>query len=113
VLLPNEQEKITMEISSLIMFRNEIVAYCRVSISTVNRWESQGILPPRISSPHCKGRWLRSDIEQFMLSRVTPIPTITVTNPAKKQRQEEKAYRERQLKAEKALDQHRISRKQR
>jgi len=40
----------------------------------------------------------------------TPIPAPTVINPAKKQRQDEKAYRERQEAARQTLERHRVNR---
>ena len=58
-----------------------------------------------------RGRKLLFDpdaVETWIKSRQSPpIPTPAVINPAKKLRQEEKAYRERQEAARAALERHR------
>ena len=104
-----------------ILLLPEVAKRLRISTASVNRLLTRRrngedeLFPLPISNPHvkAKGRWLARDVDEYieLLSSVNTAKAAPVPISPSKQRQEAKAYRERQQRAEQALQRHRINRK--
>ena len=105
-----------METTPRILLIHEVAAMLRVSIPTINRWlyltrRGEGRFPLPISVQRGKGRWLSTDLDDYIASQSNIVqPPVNVTT-AKQRRKQEQEYRNRQETAEAALEKHRINRK--
>ena len=79
-----------------------------IHYSTLNRMLNANEFVPPLFGRNRKLIFDPDAVEAWIKSRQSsPVPAPPVSNPAKKQRQEEKAYQERQEAARAALDKHR------
>ena len=106
-----------MELTPRILLIGEVANLLRVSIPTVNRWlhqtrKGQGHFPLPISVKGGKGRWLSTDIEQYIATQSNTASPVTVVSVSK-QRQEEKTFKQRQESAKTALARHRKVKRER
>ena len=105
-----------MEHTPKILLIGEVASRLRISVASVNRYlalrrRSEGTFPLPISVSRGKGRWLESDIDDYIesLSNVNVNDTAPVLPKPKKQRERE--FNERQEKAAKTLARHARNRK--
>jgi predicted DNA-binding transcriptional regulator AlpA len=94
-----------------VVLIDELAALLRLSKSSIYRMKSRRILPSPISTQGGKLRWLASDIESFIQSQSNTAPPIKVVG-ASERRRKEKAFKQRQDAASKALEKHRHNRKE-
>lgn len=99
-----------------ILFIGEVAERCRVSVPTVSRWLCQtrngvGRFPLPISENNCKGRWLSSDIDNFLQSRSAPSIVLSTVSPVKQQKREERDFELHQAEIKRRLQAHAAGRK--
>jgi predicted DNA-binding transcriptional regulator AlpA len=97
-----------------ILLLPEVAERLRVSTATVNRLlaqrrEGTGAFPLPLSSYKGKGRWLASQLDDYIASLSNVNDGTTV--PAKSKKKQEREYSERQRKAKAALARHSTNKK--
>jgi predicted DNA-binding transcriptional regulator AlpA len=91
----------------------DVMALLKVSRPTVDRWVAESRagkndFPVPFTPPSRKLLWTSAAIEEWINSRQsTTTPQAYPTTSAKERKREERAYRERQQRAEAALERHR------
>ena len=103
-----------MEHTPKILLIGEVASRLRISIASVNRYlalrrKGEGTFPLPISVSRGKGRWLSTDIDQYITLQSSVNDTDPVLPKSKKQRERE--FNERQEKATKTLARHARNRK--
>jgi len=97
-----------------ILLIDQVAARLGVSIATVNRYlaqrrKGQGSFPLPISPFKGKGRWLSSDVDQYIASLSNA--NVSAHVPAKSEKQKAREFIERQQRAKATLARHGIDRK--
>jgi len=105
-----------MKKSSNILFIKEVAERCGVSVPTVTRWLCQarnghGRFPLPISEKNCKGRWLSSDIDNFLQSQSTPNIIPQNFSPVKQMKRERHDFDTHQAEIKRRLLAHAAGRK--
>jgi len=99
-----------------ILFIREVAERCRVSVPTVSRWLCQtrngvGRFPLPISEKNCKGRWLSSDIDNFLQSQSAPSIVPPIVSPVKQMKREKRDWDKHQAEIKRRLQAHAAGRK--
>ena len=99
-----------------ILFIREVAARCRVSVPCITLWtrlarNGQSRFPLPISEKNCKGRWLSSDIDEFLQSQSTPKIIPPNVSPVKQIQREQRDFELHQAEIKRRLQEHAAGRK--
>lgn len=94
-----------------LLTQQEICELIRISYPTLARWLTAGTFPQPINGRGRKLLWTEDAIQDWIRHRQSTVtPPVQITTVKQRKRQE-RAYQERQQRAEQALQRHRINRK--